>query len=217
MNEELYKRNVVARASTEWYGEKAILSHLRADLFGFFEFSENLDKTKKAIFYGRGEREYADSASCKNLPDHINPVLFHALLGVLTEAGEIAMALLKALPKNYYIASGEPIDAVNIQEELGDTNWYRVLALHHLGQSDAENRAQNDAKLEKRFGPVTDENQYVFTEIAANNRDLETERATLEGIDGAHKRMTTILPGFDPKTDEQGFVIPHGRDGSDGA
>lgn len=194
MNEELYKRNVVARASTEWHGEKAILSHLRADLYGFYEFAENLDKTKKAIFYGRGEREYADSAGCKALPDHINPDLFHALLGVLTEAGEIAMALLKALPKNYYMAPGEPIDAVNIQEELGDINWYRTLALHHLGQSDAENRVQNDAKLEKRFGPVLSAVN-VFTAERANNRDLVTERETLENVPKPGDSFTVDIGG----------------------
>ena len=223
MNEQNYQRNVLSRASTEWHGEKAILSHLRGDLYAFWETSESLDAMKKAIFYGRGDQSYHDKASCKALPDHINPDLFHALLGVLTEAGEIAMALLKALPKGYYMAPGEPIDAVNIQEELGDVNWYRVLALHHLGQTEAENRAQNEAKLEKRFGPVLSDLN-VFTAERANNRDLETERATLETT------ATAALPnnwGEDQATDaaltreaeaNELFARTYGdSDGTDGA
>ena len=103
--------------------------------------------------------------------------LVHAMIGMVTEAGEFQDMMKK------HLMYGKEIDRTNLVEELGDIMWYVGLACSELGVSLDEVMAINNAKLAARYGDV-------FTE-AALNRDLETERKILEGKD-------------EDKTDQQG-------------
>jgi NTP pyrophosphatase (non-canonical NTP hydrolase) len=93
--------------------------------------------------------------------------LNHYVLGVGTEAGELQDAVKK------HIAYGRVADAVNVVEECGDVLWYVARILKLLGFSFEDAMQMNINKLEKRFPEK-------FTEDAANNRDLETERTQME-------------------------------------
>lgn len=97
--------------------------------------------------------------------------LLHYALGIVTEAGEIADALKKSL------IYGKPLDRVNLIEEIGDLQWYQARMLDALGSSFEEARDRNIAKLRKRYPDG-------FTEEDALVRDLEAERAELEGSEG---------------------------------
>jgi len=92
--------------------------------------------------------------------------LLHYALGIVTEAGELADALKKAL------IYGKPLDRVNLIEEIGDLQWYEARMLDHLGSSFSEARARNIAKLRKRYPDG-------FTEEDAIVRDLDAEREIL--------------------------------------
>ncbi len=99
--------------------------------------------------------------------------LLHAAMGLVTEAGELMDTLKK------HLIYGKEIDWVNVQEELGDSQWYTGLAVDVVGEilpgATWEGIWENNiAKLKKRYGDK-------FTESAALNRDLEGERAVLEG------------------------------------
>lgn len=96
-----------------------------------------------------------------------NQNLLHAALGLCTESSEFADGIKK------HVFYGKPIDRVNLIEELGDLAWYMSLAMNELDVTWEEVWETNIAKLEKRYPDK-------FTEEAANNRDLDGERAVLE-------------------------------------
>lgn len=96
-----------------------------------------------------------------------NAKLFHYLIGIGTEAGELQDALKKT------VVYGKPLDRVNLKEEVGDVCWYLARLLDHLGSSFEEVMEININKLRARYGEK-------FSEYAALNRNLENERKVLE-------------------------------------
>jgi NTP pyrophosphatase (non-canonical NTP hydrolase) len=103
--------------------------------------------------------------------------LVHAVLGLQTEAGELADPVKKHI---YY---GRPLDPVNLREEIGDCLWYLAIACDALGTTIAAEQARNLAKLRTRF-------PHVFTAEAAQVRDLDREREVLEG---ANLKLNTVF------------------------
>ena len=94
--------------------------------------------------------------------------VFHAIVGMSTETGEIIEALLNSLE------TGEPLDRVNLLEEIGDLNWYQAIAIDALN-GDMQNVLDvNIAKLVARYPDK-------FTDAAATTRSLDVEREILEG------------------------------------
>ena len=93
--------------------------------------------------------------------------IFHAVLGMASEAGEAVDAVKKHL---FY---GKPLDKVNLVEEAGDMLWYLGILSLALQTPLAEIAQLNINKLEARYGEK-------FTEQGATVRDLDTERAVLE-------------------------------------
>lgn len=171
MRYEEYQRRVISRASHRWHSEKLCIADLGDVLSDFIEAGNRLDKVKKALMYGRDFTVNGITLPVEHpipTPIERDQRLLHAMLGVATEGVEMMEAAFA------YFFESKPLDLVNLQEEFGDAEWYRAFALVDLGQSHEDNIAQNDAKLEKRFGST-------FSEEKANNRDLETERKTLEG------------------------------------
>lgn len=93
--------------------------------------------------------------------------LLHAAMGMCTETGEF-MDMLKK-----HILYGRTIDNVNLEEELGDLQWYVALAIDELQTSFGFIFETNIKKLRARYPDR-------FSEFNANNRDLEAERKILE-------------------------------------
>jgi len=91
----------------------------------------------------------------------------HMILGIITEAGEVA----DAFKKN--IAYGKEIDWINVKEEIGDIMWY-ISNLAEINKWDLREILEtNIKKLEVRYPEK-------FTQEAALNRDLHKERQILE-------------------------------------
>lgn len=103
----------------------------------------------------------------------VNSRVFHALLGIITEAGELSDALLNAV-------TGGGIDAVNLQEEAtGDMGWYRAILNDELGLDEYQGLTNVINKLRTRYPDK-------FTNELAANRNLEAERKHLEvGVVGS--------------------------------
>lgn len=93
--------------------------------------------------------------------------VLHALLGLCDELGELAKAV-KA-----HLIYGKPLDEINLVEECGDHDWYRVLLADALRVGLEESWTRNIAKLRKRYGDK-------FSADRALNRNLAGERAALE-------------------------------------
>lgn len=73
------------------------------------------------------------------------PVPCHYVLGLTSEAGEVA----DLVNKRYFF--GKPLDLQSLEEELGDTLWYlTALALHH-GLSLESIMKVNILKLRDRY------------------------------------------------------------------
>lgn len=99
--------------------------------------------------------------------DKVTPRIEHAVMGLVTESAECMDALKKS--KIY----GKELDTVNLVEEAGDIMWYLAILADELGVSFEDMWEKNIAKLRVRFPEK-------YTDHHAENRDLATERATLE-------------------------------------
>ena len=145
-----------------------------------------MDHIKKFMFYGRRNEKLEAVCEAGRLvhPDSCHDIrfeklvpgksreeairIFHGIIGIITEAGELAEALGKALTEE------TPLDLTNISEEIGDGLWYDAAVLRVLGTTFDSVQRTNIAKLRARF-------PNKFTEFDANNRNLDAERVILEG------------------------------------
>ncbi len=94
--------------------------------------------------------------------------LLHVAMGLTTEAAEFTDMLKK------HIFYGKPLDKVNLIEELGDCTWYERVGCAALEIAYIDMLERNIAKLKARFPER-------YSDAAAINRDLATERRILEG------------------------------------
>lgn len=183
--------------SPGFHGDKVEIGQLISAMRDFASAADRLDRIKKALFYGRDYVENISRPSVtkaspldnsgrfvsaimgrSEVPAHQNSFeqLVHGVIGVATESGEMVEALIDA-----YLL-GKPVDFVNLREEGGDNLWYLAIyfdALSNLTGSPCDFETEMRrviAKLRERF-PAK------FTEHAANNRDLDAERAVLEGVE----------------------------------
>ncbi len=111
-----------------------------------------------------------DKAGNARDPEHNMMVAraLHACLGLMSEVGEIADALKK------HIIYSKELDLINLMEEAGDQTWYVALLLSAVKKTMQEAFEKNIAKLKARFGDK-------FDAASALNRDVDKERAILEG------------------------------------
>lgn len=99
----------------------------------------------------------------------VNPAfhLLHALLGIVSEAGELADQLKR------HIIYEQPLDRNNVLEEIGDIEWYLAKGARCMDSNLEEVRDANIAKLQKRFPEK-------FTNEQAVQRDTAAERQVLD-------------------------------------
>jgi NTP pyrophosphatase (non-canonical NTP hydrolase) len=177
-----YMKEAERTTATLYYGAKVPVAYLIHVMVGAIEALEKLDEIKKAIFYNRPISVppiIYGSHTCDNLPAWISNEstaeadqravdLIHGILGKATEGGELLQALLET------IGNGQPLNYLNVEEEIGDSLWYDALLLRTLGRTFEEVQRSNIAKLRKRYPGK-------FSEEAANNRNLDAELSALEG------------------------------------
>ncbi len=112
-----------------------------------------------------GKVVMVDAQSLKAL----NPRIFHVITGIITEASELATALQLSL-------EGDPLDLVNVSEEIGDIAWYGFGIFPDASEiPPGQILDTNIGKLVKRFPEKFD--SYLAQQ---ENRDLTAERAILE-------------------------------------
>lgn len=122
-------------------------------------YTQDALRTESKVLLGEWAMKYGSSVELTRL--------FHGLLGLQSESGELADALKKTL---YY---GQPLDIVNIREEIGDVCWYLAILADATGTTLEECQRINIEKLKKRYPEK-------FTEENAAVRDLSAEREALE-------------------------------------
>lgn len=111
--------------------------------------------------------------------------MMHAMLGLVSEVGELADQLKK------HLIYGKPLDMVNVVEELGDHDWYRALFADAIQVGIEKAWEINIAKLRTRYPDK-------FTAELALNRDLDAERTTLEAsaadLDATMPGKPSVMP-----------------------
>lgn len=206
LNPELYfsyLQESARTASDKFHGKHVDYNKFLGALDNYKRSSQQLDRYKKLLFYGedqakgrtkdhtQGKDGYSitESFSTDNESEIKARYILHALLGIMTEAGEMAELLSNTIVGNVGSGLGSGnlpsgsggIDTVNLIEECGDLFWYQAMLARALDTDFETMQRTNIAKLKARFPDK-------FTETNANVRDLEKERAILEnGYDVAMK------------------------------
>ena len=99
----------------------------------------------------------------------LDPRIFHVITGIITEASELAEALQLNL-------EGDPLDLVNVSEEIGDIAWYGFGIFPDASEiPPGQILDTNIGKLIKRFPEKFD--AWLAQQ---ENRDLAAERVILE-------------------------------------
>lgn len=150
------------------------------------EVAKKIDLLKKAIFYGKQVDVGSQHVNIAPLTLDYQEArklikLIHGAMGVFGEGGELIEPLLPVLEGSQTV---DEIDGVNIREECGDTVWYICECLNALGNSQkvdvvrADFQHMVDALIRKLHKGRYSEG---YSDEAALNRDLDRERAALEG------------------------------------
>jgi NTP pyrophosphatase (non-canonical NTP hydrolase) len=171
-----YIQEAARTKSPNFYSDDISVETVVGALRDFIRAGNVLDKLKKSLFYGKPyeEQQFASYDGIRNemmmtifpelKQDEVDTI--HGILGIATESTELVEALVKWL-------EGAPLDSVNIAEENGDIMWYQALLLAIAGRTFSTEQVRNIAKLRARFPDK-------YSDDAANNRDLDTERKVLE-------------------------------------
>lgn len=164
----------------------ALLADLAYALNRMEVFGEMLSKIKGHVYYNK-----AFAPERPELPDTHNPAdqirrdwevkMLHGVLGMISEAGELAGAIFN------WLFQGQPLDKINLVEEIGDSRWFQEEAFEALGVTSEQVEAVNILKLMQRFGGRFGEGQALM-------RDLERERFALEGA-FSKEAMATLPSG----------------------
>lgn len=99
--------------------------------------------------------------------------LIDGLTGLTDEVGEIASAVKK------FVEYGQPLDTVNLQEEVGDALWRLAQICDAAGLTLGGCMASNLEKLRIRFPE-----RYSDERAAEANRDRGAERKVIDDYDG---------------------------------
>lgn len=171
-----YIKQAMRTASGSYYGEHINKALVERQLRVFIEAGQKLDVIKKAMFYGKDIENFktvVPSITLGHAPMFFHEstakgeLILHGLIGVLTEATELAEHLQVVL------AGESELDSVNVKEEIADCMWYMAILADTMGFTFEEVQATNISKLKARYPEK-------FTEEKAVNRDLDTERKILE-------------------------------------
>ena len=173
-----YEKEAAVTMSEEFHADLVPARAFRYALNNAIGSLQELDRIKKALFYGREyfcfKKDYLPGCE-EFLSEFANPQqainIIHGILGVATEAGEMLELLRDVINGN------KQFDALNLREECGDNLWYLALLARELGETLTDIQRANIAKLRTRYP-----NQ--FNEFDANHRNLEAEEKALNGFLG---------------------------------
>ena len=152
----------------------------RDALQAFIIAAERMDLYKKVLFRGRQPSEIGLPMPTKgeSLADYValeDLDLLHGVVGVATESGELCEVILA------YTNKCDPIDRVNVCEEIGDELWYLSRIVKWGKTSFDDEMHRNIRKLRARH------TETGFDVERDKLRDLDAERAILE-----HTEITRV-------------------------
>lgn len=168
LSEPIYREVVRVLCSPHFYSERVHGDDFECLLEQLIEIGTALDATKKILFYGKEPAVKAPSYVSSFIYDRVHPDIVHGILGIITEAVELAERLCKM--------ARDPDNAdhkTNLIEEIGDLDWYATLLRSRLGVTSGTVRLVNARKLFRRYP------EKVFAATRAAERDLAAEQEAL--------------------------------------
>lgn len=173
-----YEKEAAVTMSEEFHGDLVPALAFRYALGNAIGAIQELDRIKKALFYGRKYLHFQKDflSGCEQFlsefaSDQRAINIIHGILGVATEAGEMLELLRDVINGN------KEFDALNMREECGDNLWYLALLARELGETLSGIQRANIAKLRTRY-------PNKFNEFDANHRNLDEEKNALNGFLG---------------------------------
>lgn len=171
---ETYREFVRRLTSDNFSASNVPLAVLLGELSWGVTIAEDLDEVKSALFYG----DDLDLSDAKGLDPNdadasalldagIDPKLFHAILGLFTEAGEMLDAIEEA------VALDKQVDVLNLIEERGDIEFFAEMFDEALNLTRSDVRNVNTAKLNARYADGE------FSVEDALQRDVTIEREVM--------------------------------------
>lgn len=108
----------------ERLGDRKSIKNLISSLVDFTNYGNDATTLKSKIFYGKDKK--VDDFNLINLNTdlsiericNLNPKLLHGLLGLVSEAGELAEHILQ------HVVNGKELLQDHIEKELGDSLWF---------------------------------------------------------------------------------------------
>lgn len=163
---------------------KDLLLHLSDVIEEVVVATEKLDQLKGYIFYGKDvgipidrDKDFKEtflySIKSKLNDDQIVRLL-HGIMGMTTESGNELLGMF-----NDYLFKEKDLDLFNVEEELGDSNWFQSVIIDVVRVISNPRVSWNTiwdkciSKLRKRFSGK-------FSEHEALSRNLSEERKVLE-------------------------------------
>lgn len=147
-----------------------------------------VDVIKKALAYGKTPSDFPIGGTSRtpNTLENVDANVLHGILGVISEAGELAELLCTA------IMTGQPINRPRTIDESGDILWYMAMLYRAIDSSFDEAMVKNIAKLKARFPDK-------FEASLAINKDTAVEQAAVDDLFGVETP---------PIHDEIGYETP---------
>lgn len=174
MNADKYVELAQRTSAPTFFDKKVPFPLLLQILEGVKVCAEKADVQKKAIFYGKrpDKSDAPDTAHSESLYGRDLSLTerekrqFHAIIGVITEAGELAEILLNRLT-----GVTAEMDAAHIGEEMGDVLWY-VAESAANGTPMSRMMTTNIEKLRVRFPNKFDAEDAAFRDLDAEGKVL---------------------------------------------
>lgn len=148
-------------------------------LVEFAKAAQRLNHFKKHLVYGRevpfevmGLRDVNSKNEIPVQPDNVPLAVIHSIVGLSTEAGEMAEILITSL------FGDDDFDITNLKEEYGGILWYIARGLKGMDLSFEEIMAANIAQLRVRH--KSKGSNFNPDAVAEANRDKEAERAAID-------------------------------------
>lgn len=161
-NEDVNNNTIIQRIDAGGGGVyKDGIMFLLVTLFNFCKKGDEATRLKSELFYGKKkgcgfdndgkiiDKIYIDSldnnTEIKQRIANLNPKILHAILGLVSEAGEFTAHVLD------HIATGATLDPEHLIKELGDSSWFVVEGAVGVGTTLQNVAETNIDKLLKRF------------------------------------------------------------------
>jgi hypothetical protein len=177
-----YQYRAVQTLNRAYFKNENVSLHLIENNLNKIEQAGSLlDQVKKVIFYGKFDSFFKDEvlpAYRAKCTDSKNQIVFHMLLGILTECAELVPVIKNIIRDENFNINDEEFQNYLIKE-FGDFRWYISVCLHTLGVTDAQCENLNIRKLEARFGKSFDAEK-ALTRNLKNEDSLKFQKKSEE-------------------------------------